>query len=81
MQEIRVQPLGWEESLEKGMAIHYNILAWRIPRREEPGRLHSLWDCKGSNMTEFLHSVIIFAFTFLKVLPQKKSQMMSWCTP
>ena len=31
MQEMRVQPLGWEDLLEKGMATHSNILAWRIP--------------------------------------------------
>ena len=31
MQEIQVQSLGWEDPLEKGMATHFNILAWRIP--------------------------------------------------
>ena len=31
MQETRVPSLGWEDSLEKGMAIHSNILAWRVP--------------------------------------------------
>ena len=39
MQETRVQSLGWEDPLEKGMAIHSSILAWRIPWREKPGRL------------------------------------------
>ena len=34
--------LGWEESLEKGMATHSSILAWRIPWTEEPGGLQSL---------------------------------------
>ena len=34
--------LGWEDSLEKGMATHSSILAWRIPRREEPGWLQSM---------------------------------------
>ena len=34
--------LGWEDPLEKGMATHSSILAWRIPRREEPGRLQSM---------------------------------------
>ena len=42
MQETRVQFLGWEVPLEKGMAIHSNILAWRIPWTEKPGRLQSL---------------------------------------
>ena len=37
MQETQVQSLGQEDPLEKGMAAHSNILAWRIPWREEPG--------------------------------------------
>ena len=41
VQETRVQSLGWEDPLEKEMAIHSNILAWRIP-----------WDGKESYMTE-----------------------------
>ena len=36
-QESRVQSLGEEDSLEEGMATHSSILAWRIPRTEEPG--------------------------------------------
>ena len=36
MQETQVQPLGWEDSLEKGMATHSSVLAWRIPWTEEP---------------------------------------------
>ena len=38
MQESWVRSLGWEDPLEKGMATHSSILAWRIPRTEEPGR-------------------------------------------
>ena len=38
-QEIRVQSLGQEDPLEKGMATHSSILAWRIPWTKEPGRL------------------------------------------
>ena len=37
MQEMQVQPLGQEDPLEKGMATHSSILAWRIPWTEEPG--------------------------------------------
>ena len=37
-----VQSLGWEDSLEKGMATHSSILAWRIPWTEEPGKLQSM---------------------------------------
>ena len=41
MQEIWVQSLGWEDLLEKGMATHFSVLAWRIPWTEEPSRLQS----------------------------------------
>ena len=41
MRETRVGSLGWEDSLEKEMATHSSILAWRIPWTEEPGRLQS----------------------------------------
>jgi len=39
MWETHVQSLGWEDPLEKGMATHSSILAWRIPWTEEPSRL------------------------------------------
>ena len=39
MQETQVRSLGWEDPLKKGMVTHSSILAWRIPRTEEPGRL------------------------------------------
>ena len=42
MRETRVRPLGWEDPLEKEMATHSSTLAWRIPWREEPGRLQSM---------------------------------------
>ena len=42
MQEMQVQSLGQENPLEKGMAMHSSILAWRIPWTEEPGRLQSV---------------------------------------
>ena len=41
-QEIQVQSLGQEGPLEKEMATHSNILAWRIPWTEEPGGLQSM---------------------------------------
>ena len=40
--ESQVQSLGWEDALEKGMATHSSIHAWRIPCTEEPGRLQSM---------------------------------------
>ena len=42
MQETRVHSLGQEDPLEKGMATHSSILAWRIPWIEEPDRLQSM---------------------------------------
>ena len=41
-QETQIQSLGWEDPLEKKMAAHSSILAWRIPWTEEPGGLQSL---------------------------------------
>ena len=42
MRETRVWSLGWEDPLEKEMAIHSSTLAWQIPWTEEPGRLQSM---------------------------------------
>ena len=41
MGETRVRSLGWENPMEKGMATHSGILAWRTPWTEEPGGLQS----------------------------------------
>ena len=42
MQEMKVQSLGQDDPLEKEMATHSTILAWKIPQTEEPGRLQSM---------------------------------------
>ena len=42
MRETQVRSLGWEDPLEKEMAIHSSILAWRIPWTEKPSRLQSI---------------------------------------
>ena len=42
MQETQVQSVGWEDTLEKRMAIHFSILAWRIPWTEKTGGLKSM---------------------------------------
>ena len=42
MRETRVQFLGWEDLLEKEIAIHFSILAWKIPWTEKPSRLQSM---------------------------------------
>ena len=54
MQETWVRSLGQEDPLEKEMATHSSILAWKIPWTEEPGRLQSMGH-KESDTTERLH--------------------------
>ena len=46
MPETYGQSLGREDPLEKGMATHFSIFAWRIPWIEDPGRLYSPWGPK-----------------------------------
>ena len=50
---MQVRSLGQGDPLEKGMATHSSILAWRIPWTEGPGGL-PLWGCKELNMTKQL---------------------------
>ena len=75
MQEKWVQSLGWEDPLEKGMATHSSILAWRIQWTEELAG-YSPWGCKESDMTEWLtlffywlsemNLVSIFSYCYLR---------------
>ena len=51
MYETQVPSLGWEDPLEKEMATHSSVLAWKIPWREEPGRLQFIGH-KELDMTE-----------------------------
>ena len=50
--ETQVQSLGWEDLLEKEMATHSRILAWKILWTEELGRLYSPWGHKELDTTE-----------------------------
>ena len=52
MQETWIWSLGWEDPLEKGMATHCSILAWRSPWTEEPGELHTVHEITKSDTTE-----------------------------
>ena len=47
--------MGWEDPLEKGMAIHSSVLAWRIPWTEEPGGLYSPWVAKNWTLVNDEH--------------------------
>ena len=55
MQEILVWSLGREDSLEEGMATNFRILAWEIPRTEDPGGLQSM-ELQESDMTNWAHT-------------------------
>ena len=59
--EIRVQSLGRKDPLEKDMATHSRILAWRIPWRSLVG--YSPWGCKESDTTEQLH-LLTYSLTY-----------------
>ena len=61
MQETWVLSLGWEDSLENGMANNSSILAWRTPRTEEPGGLQSMGS--ESDTTERLTHTHYFGHT------------------
>ena len=63
MRETGVQSLGREDPLEKEMATHSTILAWRIPWKEEPGRLQFT----GSQKSRTWLSDFTFTFTMLPV--------------
>ena len=65
MQKARVPSLGQEDPLEKGMATHSSILAWRIPWTEEPGGLHSPCGCKELDMSEQLIHTHTFKFSVI----------------
>ena len=55
MQETQVQSLGREDLLQKGMAIHASILAWRIPWTEEPGgaTLHGVTKSQTPSVSDY----------------------------
>ena len=52
IRETQVRSLGREDALEKGMATHSNILAWRITWTEEPRGLYCPWGHKELDMNE-----------------------------
>ena len=61
MRETWVRSLSWEDPLEKGMATHSSILAWRIPWTEEPGGLQPMSTQKAG------HNPATFTFFFLRM--------------
>ena len=61
MQETQVRSLGWEDPLEKEIATHSSIIAWKISWAEEPGGLQSL----GSQRVRLDRATNTFTFTFI----------------
>ena len=66
MQETGVQSLDWEDPLEKGLATHSSILAWIIPRIEEPGG-HKPRGHKKLDMTEQLSTFDVHALETFRI--------------
>ena len=54
-----VRSLGWEDTLEKEMATHSSILAWKIPWTEEPGRLQSMVAKSWTRLSNFTFTFTI----------------------
>ena len=75
MQETWVRSLGWEDPLEKETAAHSSILAWRIPRIEEPGGLQSMrsqrvrHDCV-TNTMQRKTNIILYHFMEIENMTQ-----------
>ena len=71
MQETRVQSLGQEDLLEKEMAAHCSILAWKIPRTEEPRGLQSMGSQSWTRLSNFTFTSLKFVSVLLSqfVLP------------
>ena len=74
MWETWVRSLGWKDPLEKGTATHSNILAWKIPRTEEPGRLQSM------GLQRVGHDWVTFTFTRPMYCPlvRVKASVFNW---
>ena len=81
IQETWVWSLGREDPLEKGMATHSSILAWRIPWTEEPGGLQSMGSQRvGHDWVTFTHThtLVITPRTTLQNRPEGIAAAMSW---
>ena len=64
MQETWVRALGWEDPLEKEMAIHSSTVAWKIPWTEKPGRLPSMGSQSRTGLSDFTFTFNISPFEY-----------------
>ena len=76
MRETQVRSLGREDPLEKGMATHSSILAWRIPGMGDPGGLQSTGSQSGTQLSDFTFSVCVFVCVRVWVASTD-----FWCLP
>jgi len=73
---LQVRSQGWEDSLEEGMATHFSILAWRIPWKEEYGRLQSIGSQSWTRLKQLsAHTFFFEVYEFLVFLKSKFSRI------
>ena len=65
MQETQVQSLGWEDPLEKEMAVYSSILAWKISWIAEPGKLPSMGSQSRTQLSDLTHSLTCDHYSIL----------------
>ena len=66
MRETRVRSLGQEDPMEKEMATHSSILAWRIPWMEEPGRLQSTGSQSRTRLSDFTFFSLSHTYMYVR---------------
>ena len=79
-QEMWIWSLGWEDSLEKEMATHSNILAWKIPWTEEPGWLQSIESVMPSDHLILCHPLLFLPsfFPSIRVFSSESALCIKW---
>ena len=69
MQDTQVQSLGWEDPLDKEMATHSSILAWKIPWSEKPDKLQSMGSQRVQHDSQkWLHFCMLFIYVWMSVI-------------
>ena len=79
MQETWVLSLGWEDPLEKEIATHSSVLAWRIPRTEDPGR-YSPWGRRELDATKrlSLHFARVLVWLYVFRVEIRRVAVFAW---
>ena len=78
MQETQVRSLDWEDPLEEGMAAHPNILAWRIPRTEEPGGIQAMGFQRVGHDYTHTQTIVETVGTLMKPVPEAICVIKPW---